>query len=98
MKQVVIEDNVFIGGDCKIYDTDFHSLNPDTRLSGDTDDVKSTPILIKKRSFIGGHSIILKGVTIGEGAIIGAGSVVTHNVPDYEIWAGNPIYKIRELC
>ena len=88
-----------IGGGTKIYDTDFHSLNPDVRLNGDTD-VKSKPVCIGSRVFIGGHCIILKGVTIGDGAVIGAGSVVTKNIPPFEIWAGNPAVfckKIKKL-
>ena len=59
--------------------------------------VKSNPIVIKDKSWIGFNSIILKGVTIGEGAIIGAGSVVTKDVPDYTIAAGNPAKIIRQL-
>ncbi|MDP9041992.1 MAG: acyltransferase, partial [Bacteroidota bacterium] len=55
------------------------------------------PIFIKKYSFVGAHSTILKGVTIGEGAIIGACSVVTKNIPPYEIWAGNPIRFISTV-
>ena len=42
------------------------------------------------RSFIGGHTLILKGVTIGECAVVGAGSVVTRDIGPYEVWAGNP--------
>jgi acetyltransferase-like isoleucine patch superfamily enzyme len=57
--------------------------------------VKSAPIVIKDKAWIGFNSIILKGVTIGEGAIIAAGSVVTKNVPDYAIVGGNPAKIIR---
>lgn len=85
-----------IGGGTKIYDTDFHSLNPDVRLNGDTD-IKSKPVCIGSRVFIGGHSIILKGVTIGDGVVIGAGSVVTKDIPPYEIWAGNPAKFVRKI-
>lgn len=46
--------------------------------------------------WIGANVIVISGITIGVGAIIGAGSVVTHDVPPYEIWAGNPARKIRE--
>jgi acetyltransferase-like isoleucine patch superfamily enzyme len=90
MQAVTIEDEVYIGGDCNIYDTDFHSLIPEARLARPDNTVKTAPIVIRRRSFIGGHSVILKGVTIGEAAVIGAGSVVTTNVPPGEIWAGNP--------
>lgn len=55
------------------------------------------PILIKKNAWIGSRAIILGNVTIGTGSIIGAGSVVTKSVPNYEIWAGNPARLIRKL-
>ncbi len=64
-----------IGSGVKIWDTDFHSVNFDNRITNT--DIVSKPILIKKGAFIGACSIILKGVTIGERAVIGAGSVAT---------------------
>ena len=93
---VTIGEWTNIGGGTKIYDTDFHSIDPDVRYNGDTD-IKAKPVKIGSRVFIGGHSIILKGVTIGEGAVIGAGSVVSKNVPENEIWAGNPARFIRNI-
>lgn len=54
-------------------------------------------IIIKKRASIGAGSIILGGVTIGENAMIGAGSTVTKDVPDNELWFGNPAKFIRTL-
>ena len=54
-------------------------------------------ITIKNKAWIGFNSIILKGITIGEGAIVGAGSVVTKDVPDWTIVAGNPAKIIREI-
>jgi galactoside O-acetyltransferase len=57
--------------------------------------VKHAPIIIKDKAWIGFNCIILKGVTIGEGAVVGAGSVVTENVPDYAVVAGNPARLIR---
>ena len=95
-KSITIGDNVKIGGGVCIYDTDFHSLDSEVRLNGDTD-IKSKPVVIGKRVFVGGHSIILKGVSIGDDAVIGAGSVVAKNVPSGEIWAGNPAKFIRKV-
>jgi len=57
--------------------------------------VKYSKITIKDKAWIGFNSIILKGVTIGEGAIIGAGSVVTKDVPDFAVVAGNPVRIIK---
>lgn len=57
--------------------------------------IKSSPILIKDKAWIGFNSIIMKGVTIGEGAIVGAGSVVSKNVPDYAVVVGNPAKIVK---
>lgn len=54
------------------------------------------PVTIGSDVWIGANSVILPGRTIGNGAVIGAGSVVTHDVPPYEVWAGNPAIKIGE--
>lgn len=96
-ERVTIGDDVFIGGDCGIYDTDFHSIAPDLRLARPDTTVKTAPIAIGPRSFIGAHTLILKGVAIGEEAVIGAGSVVTKDVPPREIWAGNPAMPIGRV-
>ena len=96
-KEIIIEDNVMIGGNCKIYDSDFHSVDYESRIEKGDINAKIKPVLIKKGAFIGAHSIILKGVTIGEKSVIGAGSVVTRNIPDKEIWAGNPARFIRNV-
>lgn len=95
--KVEIDDYVYIGGGCKIWDTDFHSIDPYERRHNGDQKVNMAPIKIKKYAFIGGGSIILKGVTIGEYSIIGAGSVVVKSVPDKEIWAGNPARCIRKI-
>ena len=54
------------------------------------------PIVIGDGAWIGTHVVVLAGVTIGEGAIIGAGSVVTKDVPSYQIWAGVPARYIKD--
>jgi len=95
---VVIKDNVFIGGSCKIYDTDFHPLIPQLRLSKETsNDGTSREVYIGANSFIGAHSIILKGSSIGDSSVIGAGSVVSGTIPPAEIWAGNPARFLKKL-
>lgn len=94
---IIVEDDVLIGGNCKIFDTDFHPLDANKRISKENSNIKSKPIVIKIGAFIGAHSIILKGVTIGENSIIGAGSVVTKDIPSNEIWGGNPAKFIRKV-
>lgn len=58
-------------------------------------DIPDQPINIHSDVWVGANAIILPGVTVGVGAVIGAGSVVTHDIPPYEIWGGNPAKKIR---
>ena len=93
---IIIEDDVMIGSNCMIADTDFHSLIASERALRNESSAICKPIVIKKHAFIGARSIILKGVTIGENSVIGAGSVVTGNIPQNEIWAGNPARFIRK--
>ncbi len=52
-------------------------------------------VLIKKHAWIGANTIICQPVTIGENAVVGAGSVVTKNIPDNQVWAGNPARFIK---
>jgi acetyltransferase-like isoleucine patch superfamily enzyme len=94
---VVIEDNVFIGhGVTFINDTYPRAANPDGSLQTEADwKVEST--LVKKGASIGSGSTILCKVTIGENAIVGAGSVVTKDVPANAIVAGNPAKFMRTI-
>ena len=94
---VRIEDDVRIGGGCKIYDTDFHSIKYEERMTSVDPGIQKKGIVIGRGAFIGAHSIILKGVQIGEYSIVGAGSVVTKEIPKNEIWAGNPAKFIRKV-
>ncbi|MBQ8361760.1 MAG: acyltransferase [Bacteroidaceae bacterium] len=98
-ERITIGNNVNIGADCIIIDSDAHSLNYEDRRDGtlDKQNRKSRPIVIEDDVLIGTRSIILKGVTIGARSIIGAGSVVTCNVPSDEIWAGNPARFVKKL-
>lgn len=95
---IVVENNVKIGGGVAVFTTDFHSLDPVIRASPeDTAHKVCKPVRICEGAFIGARSMILKGVTIGRNSIIGCASVVTKSVPDNEIWAGNPAKFIRKV-
>jgi acetyltransferase-like isoleucine patch superfamily enzyme len=61
------------------------------------ENVTHKPIIIKDKAWIGFKCIILKGVTIGEGAVVGSGSVVTRDIPDWTVAAGNPAKFIKSL-
>lgn len=92
---IIIEDNVLIGGGTQIYDTDFHSIFYNERLSNTVPLGKT--VIVKRGAFIGGNSIILKGVTIGERSVVGAGSVVANDIPSDEVWGGNPARFIKKI-
>lgn len=95
-REITIEDGVMIGGGVKIYDSDFHPIDPFMRKEKPNNGT-CLPVEIHEGAFIGAHSIILKGVTIGKYSVIGAGSVVTKDIPSYEVWAGNPAKFIKKL-
>lgn len=94
---VTIEDNVFIGhGVTFINDSYPRAATSDGMLQTEAD-WKVEPTLVKKGASIGSGSTILSKVTIGENAIVGAGSVVTKDVPANVIVAGNPARYLRSL-
>jgi len=94
---VSLEDDVLVGGGCAVYDTDFHSLDFAERRRAGNPGARTAPVHIGRRAFIGGHSIVLKGVAIGEAAVVGAGSVIRSAVGAHQVWAGNPAVRLREL-
>ena len=95
-ESIEIGNRVMIGANSAIVDTDFHPLDPLERQR-DVLNGKHRPVVIENDVFIGMDSIILKGVTIGEGSVIGAGSVVTKDVPSGVIVAGNPVKILKAL-
>lgn len=95
---IEIDSYVGLGVNACVYDTDFHTEDPDRRgLPNDLCTAQKSPVRIGKRAWVGGNVIILKGVHIGDCAIIGAGSVVTRDVPAETIYAGNPAKFIRQI-
>lgn len=95
---VTIEDEVFIGhGVVFINDKYPQATTAEGALQTEAD-WQVVPTLVKGRASIGSNSTILCGVTIGEGAIVGAGSVVTRDVPPYTIVAGNPARVLRKIA
>jgi len=94
---VQIEDNVFVGHNVSFINDKYpRSANADGSLQTEAD-WQVVPTLVKKGASIGTSVTILCGVTIGENAIVGAGSVVTKNVPDNAVVAGNPARILRKL-
>lgn len=90
-REIVIEDGVNVSSGVRIMDTDSHPRDAESRIAQMPplgEEVK--PVRIGRYSWIGEHSYILKGVTVGEGAIIGVNSVVVTDIPPYTIAMGNP--------
>ena len=98
-KEIVIGNNVNIGAGTLIIDTDFHSLNSEIRTNRKKDIIsaKQGSVRIGDHVLIGARTIILKGVVIGNRSIVAAGSVVVKNIPERELWGGNPAQFIRKV-
>lgn len=104
---IVIGDDVLISWGCTIVDHDSHSLEWSRRAADVTDyldgrkdwrAVNIGPVQIQDKAWIGFNVIVLKGVTIGTGAVVAAGSVVTRDVAPYTLVGGNPAKPIRSLA
>mgnify|MGYP000892722142 FL=1 len=91
--QVTMGDNVFIGPNVSFYGA-YHPLKAAERIKGPE---LASPITIKDNVWLGGSVIICQGITIGENTTIGAGSVVTKDIPANVFAAGNPCKVIRTL-
>jgi acetyltransferase-like isoleucine patch superfamily enzyme len=94
-ESVTIGERCLFGADTVITDTDFHGLDPHGRWSLGLAQAPRRPVRIGRDVFVGARAIVLKGVTIGDGAVVGAGSVVTRDVPAGAVVAGNPARELR---
>lgn len=94
---ITLGKKVMIAPNCVITDSDFHAPWPAEHRTEEPGLDRDAPVIIDDLVWIGMNSIILKGVHIGKGAIIGAGSVVTRNVPPYSIACGVPA-KVIKTC
>lgn len=94
---VTLEDEVFVGHGVIFVNDRFPRATTEAgALKGDAD-WRCEPTLVKRRAAIGSGATILCGVTIGEEAVVGAGSVVTADVPGRTVVAGNPARELRRL-
>lgn len=99
--QIIIGDNALIAPNVQIY-TAYHPTNARDRFGTPKDDGSFTfcrtmtaPVVIGNHCWIGGGAVILPGVTIGDNVVIGAGSVVTKDIPANTVAAGNPCRVLR---
>lgn len=88
-ESITIGNNVRVGANCVIADSDFHLNDP--RVGG------AKPIVICDNVWLGYGVIVMKGVTIGKNSVIGMNSVVTHDIPENVVAAGNPCKVIKEF-
>ena len=91
--KITIGDNCFMASNVAIY-TAGHPIHPDSRNSMYEYGI---PVTIGDNVWIGGNVVICPGVTIGSNCVIGAGSVVTKDIPDWSVAAGNPCRVIRKI-
>lgn len=91
--KITIGSHCFIGPNCGMY-TAIHAMLPEERNRGIE---RAKPIVLGDNVWLGGNVIILPGVTIGSNTVIGAGSVVTKDIPSGVVAAGNPCRVMREI-
>ena len=95
---VTVEDGVFVGPHvCFTNDRVPRAINPDGSLKTDAD-WEVSPTLVRRGAALGANATILPGVTIGRWAMVGSGSVVTRDVDDWELVAGNPARRLGSAC
>jgi acetyltransferase-like isoleucine patch superfamily enzyme len=103
---IILEDDVVISWGVTIVDHDSHSVDWELRSkdvlewargSKDWTNINVAPVVLRRRAWVGFNASILKGVTIGEGAIVAAGAVVTKDVAPYCVVAGNPARVVKQL-
>jgi len=95
-EKVIIGNNLLMGANSFITDTDFHPIEKKNRRF-QKGNIISKKVVIEDNVFIGMNSLILKGVTIGENSIIGAGSIVTNDIPPNCIAIGIPAKVIKKI-
>lgn len=105
--QIEIGDYVIISNNVTIYDNNNHPVQPEKRIEMSKSGFYSelwyvnnsshSPIIIHDNVWVGERATILKGVTIGTGAIVAMGAIVTKNVPEYSVVAGNPAKVVKYL-
>lgn len=95
-ESITIGDRVWVGANTVITDTDFHPLEPELRRARPLD-ANTAAVEIADDVFIGMSALILKGLRIGERAVVGAGSVVSRDVPAGVIVAGNPARVVGDV-
>lgn len=91
--KITFGKNVFIGPNCGFY-TAHHPIDREQRNQGLE---YAGSIMVGDDVWIGGNTVVLPGVTIGSDVVIGAGSIVTHDIPDHVVAAGNPCRVLRKI-
>ena len=93
----MIEDDVFIGHGVMFINDKYPRATSESGQLQTDDDWEVIPTIVKKGASIGSNATLLCGIVVGLGAIVGAGSVVTRDVPDNTIVVGNPARVIRNI-
>ncbi len=93
---ITIENDVMMGSNVHIYVHNHRFDDPDVPII-DQGYYPSKSVILKRGCWVGASSVILPGVTIGENAVVGAGSVVVDDIPDRMLAAGNPARVVREI-
>ena len=94
--KITIANNVLIGSGVIICSQNYNHIEIDTNIN--KQGYITAPVIINENVWIGERAVILPGVTVGSNSVIGAGSIITQNIPANCIYAGNPAKLIRKRC
>jgi acetyltransferase-like isoleucine patch superfamily enzyme len=94
-ESIQIGNDVLLADNVSIYDHDH--LTSQVDIPYGKQGYITAPVIIDDNVWVGSHSVILKGVHIGKGAIVAAGSIVNNNIPEYQVWGGVPAKFIKSI-
>jgi len=97
VKSIKIGKNSGLGANSSVYDTDFHVKDFSRNNQKSIRDAKANPVEIGENVWVAANSLILKGVTIGNNAVVGAGSIVRNSIPENTLVIGNPARELRKI-
>lgn len=95
-QEIILGNRIMIGANTIILDTNTHNVPYRDRLRR-WDKIVRKPVIVEDDVWIGANCFILKGVTVGRGSVIGAGSVVNNDVKPFSIYAGNPAVFVKQI-
>ena len=93
---IIIEEDVLLGNNCNVYASN-HVFSDKSLPISKQGHTHNNDVIVRKGAWVGANVVILPGVTIGKNSVVGAGSIVTKDVPDFTVAVGNPAKVIKKI-